>query len=121
MNVDTNTGVARLVINLVQHYNHDKYWKMRQEVINPNSKFLKLIRLYYLFRIKRSDAFNNASMGTDLGQGAFFAEPPKLIHGLNGIVVSHFAIIGRNCTILQRVTIAESDRKAAIIGDNCFI
>jgi serine acetyltransferase len=95
---------------------------MRSEVINPNSKLLKIIRFYYLYRIKRMDGYNNASMGTDLGNGAKFATPPHLVHGLNGIIISHYAKIGKNCVINQQVTIAQcSNNKAATIGDNCFI
>ena len=107
---------------MLQHYNHEKYWKMRSEVVNPKSKVPKLIRLYYLFRIKRMDAFNNASMGTDFGRGAFFAAPPHLPHGLNGIMISHYAKIGGNAVIYHQVTIAQGEGEtAAIIGDNCFI
>lgn len=108
--------------HIIQHYNHHKYWKMRHEVINAESKVSKLIRLYYLFRIKKMDAFNNASMGTDLGKGAFFASHPHLPHGLNGIMVSHYAKIGKNAVIYQQVTIAQGEvETSAIIGDNCFI
>lgn len=68
------------------------------------------------------DAYNNASMGTDLGFGAEFSSPPILYHGLNGIIVSHYAKIGHNCEILQRVAIAEDGHgKSATIGDNCLI
>lgn len=95
---------------------------MRSEVVNPNSKKPKWIRLWYLYRIKRSDAFNCASMGTDFGHGAVFKTPPILVHGLNGIIISHFAIIGANCTIHQQVTIAnDKDCHSATIGDNCYI
>lgn len=95
---------------------------MREEVINPKSNTPKIIRLFYLLRIKRMDAFNNASMGTDLGNGARFATPPILRHGLNGIVISHFAQIGKDCMIFQRATIAEGKGKtSAVIGDNCVI
>lgn len=41
-----------------------------------------------MISIKRSDAFHNASMGTDFGSGAFFATPPNFPHGLNGIIIS---------------------------------
>lgn len=48
----------------------------------------------------------------------------RLVH-LNGIVISKYTTIGNNCTILHQVTIGVNDkkdsRKAAIIGDNCFI
>ncbi len=110
------------ILGLVQHYNHKKYWKMRQEVVNPKSKKNKLIRLWYLYRIKRSDAFGNASMGTNLNSGAKFATPPNLPHHLNGIIISHYAKIGKNCTIYQQVTIAQDgENKSATIGDNVFI
>jgi len=121
MNININNPLIRTVLSNVQHYDHKKYWKMRKEVTNPQSKLPKLIRLFYLYRIKRMDAFNNASMGTDLGKGAQFLDPPILWHGLNGIIISHYAKIGRNCQIHQRVTIAEDNRESAIIGDNCFI
>lgn len=122
MNVNINNYFIKTLKNCIQHYNHEKYWKMRSEVINPNSNIPKIARLYYLFRIKRMDAFNNASMGTDLGGGAQFKTAPILLHGLNGIFVSHFAVIGANCTIAQQVTIAQSvGETSATIGDNCFI
>ena len=95
---------------------------MRQEVVNPNSRKSNFVRLWYLYRIKRSDAFNNASMGTNLNSGAKFAEPPILPHRLNGIIISHYASIGKNCTIHQQVTIAQDENNnAATIGDNVFI
>ena len=112
----------KLLMGMILHYNADSYWKMRQEVVNPESPKSTLLRLWYLYRIKRSDAFNNASMGTNLNSGAQFASVPNLPHHLNGIVISHYAKIGKNCTILQQVTIAQDENnKAATIGDNVFI
>lgn len=110
------------ILGLIQHYNSKKYWEMRQEVVNPESKKSTLVRLWYLYRIKRSDAFNNASMGTNLNSGAQFASKPNLPHHLNGIIISHYAKIGKNCTIHQQVTIAQDENnKSATIGDNVFI
>lgn len=115
-------NIYAYILGLIQHYNCKKYWRMRQEVINPKSKKCMIIRLWYLFRIKRSDAFNNASMGTNLNSGAQFASIPILPHHLNGIIISHYAKIGKNCTIHQQVTIAQDENnKAATIGDNVFI
>lgn len=122
MSININNPFIKVVFNMVNHYNHEKYWKMRKEVINSNSKVPKLIRLYYLFRIKRMDAFNKSSMGTGFGYGATFETPPILAHGLNGIIISPYAKIGKNCTIYQQVTIAEySSTTSATIGDNCVI
>ncbi|MBE6568749.1 MAG: serine acetyltransferase [Ruminococcaceae bacterium] len=106
--------------SVVQRYNQKKYWKYRSIVVDPKrgTKFGDMIRLYY---IKRADAFNNASMGTHRNCGAVFAEPPRLPHGLNGIIVSHNAAIGRNCTIFHQVTIGEGKDGAPTLGDNVSI
>lgn len=64
------------IMSITQHYNHNKYWKMRQVVVDENNKMPIIIKLIYLYRIKKSDAFNNASMGTHLNYGAVFVTPP---------------------------------------------
>lgn len=122
MNININSNLTKFAMHKIQHYNHKKYWKRRKEVVDNNSKKSKLIRMYYLYYIKKSDVYGNASMGTDLGKGALFATPPNLPHHLNGIIISHYAKIGENCTIFQQVTIAEGkEKKAATIGNNCLI
>lgn len=107
----------KILREILQHYNHDKYWKYRQKVVLPNcgTKIGNILRLIY---IKRSDAYNNASMGTHLDYGASFLEPPQLPHGLNGIIVSHNAIVGKNVRIFHQVTIGEGRNGAPTIGDN---
>lgn len=105
---------------VVQHYNHEKYWKYRSVVIDPKQGS-KLGDLYRLWYIKRADAFNNASMGTHRNFGAQFATPPDLPHGLNGIIVSHNAEIGRKCRIYHQVTIGETNSGAPEIGNNVVI
>ena len=82
---------------IVQRFNPKKYWKYRQRVVGQN-KYSRLLKLIYLFYIKRCDAFNNASLGTHLGYGAIFDTPPSLPHGLYGIIISHNAHIGKNAT-----------------------
>lgn len=122
MNVNVRNPLVRMLLCSIQHYDHEKYWRMRREVVNPESRVPKVIRYLYLFKIKRMDAYNNASMGTDLGAGAKFDSPPNLVHGLNGILVSHFAQIGEGCVLHQQVTIAQGfTDEAAIIGKNCYI
>lgn len=112
--------LERILRSIVQRYNHDKYWRYRAVVTDPakGSKLGDLLRLYY---IKRADAFNNASMGTHRNFGAQFASPPRLPHGLNGIIVSHNAVIGENCTIFHQVTIGEGRSGAPAIGNNVLI
>lgn len=98
--------VGELIKGWVQHYNHRKYWRRRSIVISPSNKTPLLIKLYYLWYIKKTDAYHNCSFGTDLNSGAQFAEPPILPHGPNGIIVGHDLKIGRQVVIYQQVTIA---------------
>ena len=60
-------------------------------------------------------------MGTHRNFGASFAEPPQLPHGLNGIIVSHNAVIGKDCRIYHQVTIGEGHDGAPQIGDHVVI
>ena len=114
-------NIEKVLISKVQHYNHKKYWKYRKIVIDKTNKTNKLLKIYYLYRIKKMDAYNNASFGTHLNYGAYFAEPPKLPHGIRGIFISHNVKVGKNSTIFQHVTIGQGNGEAPIIGDNCMI
>ena len=73
--------------------------------IKKKCKFIKWIYLHY---IKKCDAFNNASLGTNFGEGAYFKTIPHFPHGLNGIIVSKNAKIGANAVIFHQVTIARA-------------
>lgn len=124
MNVNLSNFFVKKLLAMIQHYNKDSYWRMRSKVVNstpPPRGINKLLRYFYLYRIKRADAFNNASMGTDIRCGAEFATPPNLPHGLNGIIVGHSAKIGRNVTICQQVTIMHGAAGFPRIGDNVLI
>lgn len=121
MKINTKNLFVGMIQHHVLHYNPRKYWKMREQVVNPKSKVPKIIRYWYLLRIKRMDGFNCSSMGTDFGKGAEFKTPPTLPHHLNGIIISHKAKIGANCIICQQVTIAEKGYDAATIGDNVLL
>ncbi len=105
---------------LMQHYNHAKYWRRRDMLVDP-ARGTKLGDMFRLWYIKRADAFNNASMGTHRNFGASFAEPPDLPHGLNGIVISHNAVIGKGCRIFQQVTVGEGRGGAPVIGNNVLL
>lgn len=111
--------IINKIIGYVQHYNHEKYWKMRECLVHK--KCNRLIAVWYLYRIKRMDAFNNASLGTHISESASFATPPSLPHGIRGIFVSHRAVIGKNAVIFHHVTIGEGKGGAPQIGDNCYI
>lgn len=51
----------------IYHYNHKRFWKWRSDVIAQDSKQPKIVRLLKLIYLKRSEAFNNAYLGTALG------------------------------------------------------
>lgn len=117
-----NKKLKAFIKSRIEHYNPDKYWSRREKVINENSRKSRIKKLLYLRYIKKCDAFNCAFISTNINGGAVFKTRPNLPHGLNGIVIGDNVIIGENCTIMHRVTIAEGTReKPTIIGDNVFI
>lgn len=113
--------LERIMNNFVSHYNHEKYWKMKEKLCNPKTN--KLLKYYYLFRLKKSDAFNSATLGHKMNGGSKWAGPPFLPHGIKGIFVTDKATIGRNAKIYQQVTIGinREEENGPTIGDDCFI
>lgn len=59
--------------------------------------------------------------GGYVGPGAVFQGRPSLPHGLHGVFISRFAVIGAGCTIYQNVTIGEVEHRAPVIGAGCQI
>lgn len=61
-------------------------------------------------------------IGVEYNAGNILAPPKKLSsHGINGIIIAEAAKIGKDCTILQQVTIGRSKDGVPTISDNCFI
>ena len=117
----SSTLIEKFMMQNVQHYKPKKYWKYRAICVNKDDKKCKLLKIYYLYKIKKMDAYNNASLGTHINYGADFKDVPKFPHGIRGIFVTHNAHIGKNVTIFHHVTIGEGKGGAPTIGDNCFI
>lgn len=105
------------ILSLIQGYNHEKYWKRRAIVIDPNNKTPLFIKLYYLWYIKRKDYKFHCSFGTNLNSGSIFETPPHLPHGPYGIICGHNWKIGKNCILYHQVTLAGG----GVIGDNCML
>ena len=119
MNISSNNKLIYKLMFRINHYNHNKYWSRREKVVNPNSGCSKLMKLYYLFYIKKVDAIWHCSFGTGYNTGSQFSTPPTMWHGPNGIIMGYNIKVGKNCIICQRVTMAEGSE--TIIGDNVLI
>ena len=59
--------------------------------------------------------------GGYVGPDTVFQGRPSLPHGLHGVFISRYAVIGEDCRIYQNVTIGEVDGKAPVIGNGCLI
>ncbi len=113
-------GLLSKVSNFLNRKDSVKYfWKVRTKALGGNFivrytnkyKYRKLLGKY-------------CSM---IPLGAKFDGMPSLPHGLNGIFISAGAVIGKNCTIFQQVTIGSNTLKDSggtgtpVIGDNVYI
>lgn len=49
-----NNRIGKWLLGILQHYNHEKYWKRRALVVDPNSKTPLILKLYYLYYIKKA-------------------------------------------------------------------
>lgn len=112
LNVKNSLGLK--IMSIIKGYNHKKYWTRRSVVVDPENKTNILIKFYYLFYIKRIDAKNHCSFGTNINSGLNFLSPPFLPHGPNGIIVGQDAKVGNGCIIYHQVTIAGGN---VVIGD----
>ena len=114
MNIKFNNRKGRKILSIIQGYNHEKYWKRRSKVIDPNYRNI-FLKIYYLYYIKRIDNKFNSSFGTNYNSGTQFLTPPHLPHGPRNIIVGHDLIIGKNVTLFHGVTLAHGGSK---IGNN---
>lgn len=122
MSVNWNKPYVKRVLGSIQHYNEKKYWKLRDKIIKRSGG--KILSLWRLYRLKRMDAFNNASIGINIGYGAQFDGIPRFPHGLYGIIVSPYAKFGKNVRIFQQVTVGDDGRdpnNVPTIEDDVFL
>lgn len=125
MKVNKRNPIIHFLQCYIQHYDPERYWRYRDKVMAPTNGKLALAMNYIrLMYVKWCDAYNNASLGTDIGRGARFASIPDLPHGLNGIIINPNCVIGRNAKIFHQVTLGDYGRgefDAPTIGDNVTI
>lgn len=105
MGFNFNSKVGHSVLSFIQGYNHEKYWKRRSKVVDPNYKNI-FLKLYYLYYIKKIDSKFNCSFGTNYNSGSKFKTPPHLPHGPKNIIIGHDLTIGENSIIFHGVTLA---------------
>ncbi len=86
------------------------YW-LKQRMEN------KTVKKVITFMLSRCSHRHGGYIGSD----TIFNDVPMLPHGLHGIFISRYAVIGEKCCIYQNVTIGEVNRKAPVIGNNCLI
>ena len=78
MRVNLKNPFVKKVLAVIQHYDEKIYWTLREKVIKNKGGIL----LYWrLLRVKRMDAFNNASIGINIGYGAEFDGIPRFPQG----------------------------------------
>lgn len=105
-------------MTMITKYDHEKYWYRRNYVVNPEKKNI-LLKLWYLYYVKKVDSYWHCTFGTGYNCGSLFSTPPTLWHGPNGIIMGYNVIVGKNSIICQRVTIEQG--KTVTIGDNVLI
>lgn len=98
----------------------EEFWKHRNKLLNSKNGFIKR---YHRLCCSRILYKNNASIEeyTQIDGKIIFP------HGLNGILISAGATIGKNCTIFHQVTIGSNTAEGSKhigspqIGDNVMI
>lgn len=107
-------GFRTKVIDYSRGNNLDHFWHLYECQVQPKNEFARNIYTYFMSRSAQKH-------GGYVGPGATIKGIPCLPHGLHGIYISRYAVIGAECKIYQNVTIGEVDRQAPAIGDGCLI
>lgn len=73
---DNRLSITQCLMSIMSGYNHEKYWRRRKIVICPEVRVNPLLKLYYLFYIKKVDYKHCCSFGTSYNAGSQFDTPP---------------------------------------------
>lgn len=90
------------------------FWNLYKWQCNAKNRLLHDILKFLMCRCAHRH-------GGYIGPGAVIDKPISLPHGLHGIYISRYAVVGANCRIYQNVTIGEVDGCAPVIGHDCLI
>ena len=88
-----------------------RLYRLRERAGNP------LLRDVWTLLFNRSAR----RYGGYIGPGAAILGEPILPHGLHGIYISRYAVVGARCRIYQNVTIGEVNGHAPVVGEGCLI
>lgn len=107
-------SIRRDIIDYSRGDNLKHFWRLyRLQKKAKNGCFRDILTFF----MSRSAHRHGGYVGPD----TVFRGIPTLPHGLHGIFISRFAVIGEECWIYQNVTIGEVNRKAPVIGSGCLI
>ena len=99
--------------NLTRGFSEKKFFKIYFSA-KKHKGLIKEIQTFRYMRIATKE-------GGYIGRTTTIEGEINLPHGLHGIHISRLAKIGKNCTILQNVTIGAAKGKAPVIGNNVLI
>lgn len=107
-------SIRRNIIEFSRGNGLNGLWRLYRKKQRTKNAFWRDV---LTFRISRCAARH----GGYIGPNAVILGEPSLPHGLHGVFISRYAVIGEGCRIYQNVTIGEVDHKAPTIGKNCLI
>lgn len=107
-------SIRRQIIDYSRGDNLGHFWRLYKLQKKIKSGFIHDVLTFLLSRCAHRH-------GGYIGPDAVLDESLSLPHGLHGVFISRYAVIGKDCWMYQNVTIGEKNRKAPVIGDNCLI
>ena len=78
--------IKSIIVNNANGFNYDKYWSRHDKVFD--NKTPKILKLYYIYWLRKIDIKHSAHIYRILGGKNNFASHPILGHGLNGIIIA---------------------------------
>ena len=107
-------SIRRNIIDYSRGDNLNCFWKLYRLQKKAKNGFFRDILTFLMSRSAHKH-------GGYVGPDTVFQGIPTLPHGLHGIFISRYAVIGEGCRIYQNVTVGEVGRKAPVIGEGCLI
>ena len=103
-------SIRETIIDYSRGNDLSRFWRLYRRQQRAKSGFRRDVLTFLMSRCA-------ARHGGYIGPDAVIRGVPSLPHGLHGVFISRYAVIGANCRIYQNVTIGEIAGKAPEIGD----